>query len=58
LNYRLDTVIGLAFLLSGVTGVAFLLMGDGGGYQGRWNAGFATPPRPHQAKEQVCKVMA
>ena len=42
LNYVLDAVIGVAFLLSGATGVAFLLMGSGG-YQGGRSAGFATP---------------
>jgi biotin transporter BioY len=41
LNYLLDIVIGLAFLLSGATGVAFLLMGSGG-YQGGRNHDFAT----------------
>jgi hypothetical protein len=41
LNYWLDAVIGLAFVLSGVTGMAFLLMGEGG-YQGGRNPGFAT----------------
>jgi hypothetical protein len=41
LNYLLDVVIGLAFVLSGVTGVAFLLMGSGG-YQGGRNSNFAT----------------
>jgi hypothetical protein len=41
LNYLLDVVIGLAFLLSGATGVVFMLMGSGG-YQGGRNPGFAT----------------
>lgn len=41
LNYFLDAMIGLAFVLSGLTGVAFLLMGSGG-YQGGRNPGFAT----------------
>jgi hypothetical protein len=41
LNYALDVVIGLAFLLSAVTGIAFLLMGSGG-YQGGRNPAFAT----------------
>jgi hypothetical protein len=41
LNYLLDAVIALAFVLSGVTGMAFLMMGDGG-YQGGRNPGFAT----------------
>jgi hypothetical protein len=41
LNYLLDVVIGLAFVLSGVTGAAFVLMGEGG-YQGGRNPGFAT----------------
>lgn len=39
LNYLLDLVIGLAFLLSGLTGIAFLVMGDGG-YQGGRNLSF------------------
>lgn len=41
LNYFLDAVIGLAFLLSAATGFAFLFMGSGG-YQGGRNASFAT----------------
>jgi hypothetical protein len=41
LNYWLDAVIGLAFLISGVTGLAFLLMGSGG-YQGGRNPNFQT----------------
>jgi hypothetical protein len=41
LNYALDTIIGLAFVLSAVTGIAFLLMGSGG-YQGGRNSAFAT----------------
>ncbi len=41
LNYVLDAVIGVAFLLSGATGVAFLLMGSGG-YQGGRNTSFGT----------------
>jgi hypothetical protein len=41
LNYLLDAVIGLAFLLTGATGVAFLFLGEGG-YQGGRNPGFAT----------------
>jgi hypothetical protein len=41
LNYMLDTVIGLAFALSGATGLAFLLMGEGG-YQGGRNAGYTA----------------
>lgn len=41
LNYLLDTVIALGFLLSGATGVAFLLMGEGG-YQGGRNPGLGT----------------
>ena len=41
LNYMLDAVIGVAFLVSAVTGVAFLLMGSGG-YQGGRNPNFAT----------------
>ncbi|MBL7062635.1 MAG: DUF4405 domain-containing protein [Anaerolineae bacterium] len=41
LNYLLDAVIGLSFVLSSVTGTAFLLMGSGG-YQGGRNPGFTT----------------
>jgi hypothetical protein len=41
LNYVLDAVIALAFLLSAATGVAFMVMGEGG-YQGGRNPGFAT----------------
>ncbi len=41
LNYALDAVIGVAFLLSAVTGMAFLRMGSGG-YQGGRNPDFAT----------------
>jgi hypothetical protein len=41
LNYALDVVIGVAFVLSAVTGGAFLLMGSGG-YQGGRNPSFAT----------------
>jgi hypothetical protein len=41
LNYLLDAVIGVAFLVSSLTGVAFMLMGSGG-YQGGRNPGFAT----------------
>jgi hypothetical protein len=41
LNYWLDVVIGLAFVVAALTGVAFLLMGSGG-YQGGRNPGFQT----------------
>jgi hypothetical protein len=41
LNYWLDAVIGLAFLVSAATGLAFLLMGSGG-YQGGRNPSFQT----------------
>ncbi|MGD1993752.1 MAG: DUF4405 domain-containing protein [Anaerolineae bacterium] len=41
LNYALDAMIGLAFLLSAVTGLTFLAMGSGG-YQGGRNPGFQT----------------
>ena len=41
LNYVLDVVIGVAFLLSALTGMAFLLMGEGG-YQGGRNPQFQT----------------
>ena len=41
LNLMLDAVIGVGFVLSGLTGVAFMLMGDGG-YQGGRNVGFST----------------
>ena len=40
-NYMLDVVIGLSFLLAGLTGIAFLFMGSGG-YQGGRNPGFET----------------
>lgn len=40
LNYMLDAVIALAFLLASVSGIAFLFMGSGG-YQGGRNAAFA-----------------
>lgn len=40
-NYLLDLVIGIAFIISAVTGIAFLFMGSGG-YQGGRNLGFAT----------------
>ena len=36
LNYMLDAVIGVAFVISAATGMAFLLMGSGG-YQGGRN---------------------
>ncbi|MCU0519096.1 MAG: DUF4405 domain-containing protein [Anaerolineae bacterium] len=39
LNYWLDIVVGLAFVLAAVTGIAFLFMGSGG-YQGGRNALF------------------
>lgn len=41
LNYLLDGVIGLAFLLVALTGIAFLFLGAGG-YQGGRNAAFQT----------------
>ena len=41
LNYLLDVVIGLSFLVSGMTGIAFLFLGSGG-YQGGRNAAFST----------------
>jgi hypothetical protein len=41
MNYLLDAVIGVAFMLSSVTGLAFLFMGSGG-YQGGRNPNFAT----------------
>ncbi|MBN1261628.1 MAG: DUF4405 domain-containing protein [Anaerolineae bacterium] len=41
MNYLLDSVIALAFLVSVLTGVVFLFAGDGG-YQGGANAGFQT----------------
>jgi len=40
-NYLLDIVIGLSFLMAGITGVAFLFMGSDG-YQGGRNPGFST----------------
>lgn len=41
INYLLDMVIGLAFLLAAGTGVAFLFLGEGG-YQGGRNAAYAV----------------
>ena len=41
INYALDAVIALAFIVSAVSGLAFLVMGNGG-YQGPRNAAFAT----------------
>jgi cytochrome b subunit of formate dehydrogenase len=41
LNYALDAVIALAFILSAVSGLVFLLAGSGG-YQGGRNPGFRT----------------
>lgn len=41
LNYMLDMVIALAFVVSALTGVAFLFMGEGG-YQGGRNPAFET----------------
>jgi hypothetical protein len=41
LNYLLDAMIGLAFVVSSATGMAFLLMGSGG-YQGGRNPDFGT----------------
>jgi hypothetical protein len=41
LNYVLDAVIALAFILSSLSGIAFMLMGSGG-YQGGRNPGFQT----------------
>jgi cytochrome b subunit of formate dehydrogenase len=41
MNYLLDAVIALAFVLSAVTGLAFMAMGSGG-FQGGRNAGFET----------------
>lgn len=41
LNYVLDAVIAVAFILVSVSGVAFLLMGTGGAQGGR-NPGFRT----------------
>ncbi|MBN2006079.1 MAG: DUF4405 domain-containing protein [Anaerolineae bacterium] len=41
MNYLLDVVIGLAFLVSAITGVAFLFLGSGG-YQGGRNPVFQT----------------
>lgn len=39
LNYLLDALIGLAFLISAGTGVLFLFLGSGG-YQGGANAAY------------------
>ncbi len=41
MNYLLDVVIAVAFLLSALTGIAFLFMGSGG-YQGGRNPAFLT----------------
>ena len=41
LNYALDALIALAFLLSALSGLVFLVAGSGG-YQGGQNAGFRT----------------
>lgn len=40
-NYLLDVVIALAFILSVISGMVFLFAGDGG-YQGGRNPGFQT----------------
>jgi hypothetical protein len=40
-NYALDAVIALAFVIASVTGLAFMAMGSGG-YQGGRNADFQT----------------
>ena len=40
-NYLLDIVIGIAFVIVAVSGIAFLFMGSGG-YQGGSNPNFAT----------------
>jgi cytochrome b subunit of formate dehydrogenase len=41
LNYVLDAVIALAFIIAALSGVAFLLVGSGG-YQGGRNLSFQT----------------
>jgi len=41
LNYWLDAVIAVAFLLSALSGIVFLFAGSGG-YQGGRNPGFQT----------------
>ena len=41
LNYWLDAVVALAFILSALSGVVFLFAGSGG-YQGGRNPGFQT----------------
>lgn len=41
LNYLLDAVIALAFVLSALTGIVFLFAGSGG-YQGGRNPNFRT----------------
>jgi hypothetical protein len=41
LNYWVDVLIAVAFVISAITGLAFLVMGSGG-YQGGRNANFAT----------------
>jgi hypothetical protein len=40
-NYALDAVIALAFVIASVTGLAFMAMGSGG-YQGGRNGDFQT----------------
>jgi len=41
LNYLVDALIGLAFLISAGTGVLFLFMGSGGYHGGAYSAGVA-----------------
>ena len=41
INYLLDAVIALAFLISAAGGLSFLAMGEGG-YQGGRNTAFST----------------
>ena len=41
LNYLVDAVIGVAFILSAISGMVFLFAGSGG-YQGGRNPGFRT----------------
>jgi len=41
MNYWVDVLIAVAFVISAITGLAFLVMGSGG-YQGGRNARFAT----------------
>lgn len=41
INYWIDIVIGIAFILSAVSGLVLLFAGNGGGYQGGRNPGIS-----------------